>query len=110
MEPLVKKLTSRKFLGTVIVLVTIFLNAAGITDLESSELFALSATVTAFVFGESVLDRERIKAAQLNNLQRAEAQVESVVAQANEMLASKEKLIASLTASAADGDDAPDEE
>ena len=81
----------------VFVLVTILLNAAGATSLETSELFALSATVSAWIFGESVLDRERIKASQLANLAAADAQVQTIVAQANEIIAQKDEQIVALT-------------
>lgn len=97
MEPLYKKLTSRKFLSALIVSVTIFLNSFGVTNLETAELFTLSATVTAFIFGESILDRERIKAAQLANLEKAEGAVKAVVAQANEIMAQKDAQIVALS-------------
>lgn len=96
MEPWVKKLTSRKFLGTVIVLATVFLNAAGVTGLESQELFALAATVSAFIFGESALDRERIKAEMLNKLNGANFQAQQVTQQANALLQEKDALIQEL--------------
>ena len=96
MEPIIKKLTSRKFLMAVLVIVTIFLNAIGITGLETGELFTLSATVSAWIFGESVLDRERIKASQLNAIQNAEAQYNDVVAQATQLIQEKDDLIGAL--------------
>ena len=108
MEPTIKKLTSRKFLFTIIVLATVFLNALGVTSLESAELFSLVASASAFIFGESVLDRERIKATQLVNLQQADENVQRVIGQANEVIAEKDALVESLQRllnEAADGED-----
>ena len=96
MEPWLKKLTSRKFLGAVLVIVTVFLNAAGVSGLETQELFALAATVSAFIFGESALDRERIKADMLNKLNGANFQTQQVTAQAQTLLVEKDALIAEL--------------
>ena len=108
MEPVIKKLTSRKFLFTIIVVATVFLNAMGVTTLESAELFALVASASAFIFGESALDRERIKATQMVNLERAEAQVQNIMQQGNHIITEKEEMIESLQrllSDAADGED-----
>ena len=107
MEPLLKKLTSRKFLGTVLVLATIFLNSFGITSLETAELFALSASVAAFVLGESALDRERIRATQLVNLENAEKVAQKLVIDGNAIISAKDEMITDLERllDAADGPD-----
>jgi len=111
MEPVWKKLTSRKFLGTLIVLVTVFLNAAGVTELETEELFALSASVSAFILGESALDRERIKATQLQNLANADVQLQKLVTEGNALISQKNQVIEDLTRlldEAAGGEDPPE--
>jgi len=108
MEPTIKKLTSRKFLLTVLAIATVFLNATGVTGLETAELFSLVASASAFILGESVLDRERIKATQLVNLQQTDENLQRVIGQANTVISEKDELIESLQRllnEAADGED-----
>lgn len=79
MEPWKKKLSSRKFLFTIGVVALTFVNEALGLGIDEESLISVAVAVSAFILGESALDRERIKADQQVAVQNLKAQAEQAI-------------------------------
>lgn len=79
MEPLKQKLTSRKFLLSIGVVVITILNQTLELGFDDASIATIAASVAAWVFGESVLDRERIAANQQVAFRNLQAEANEIV-------------------------------
>lgn len=97
MEPLKKKLTSRKFLSVVVITVLAVANDLLGLGIDDESLIAIATTGAAFILGESALDRERIKAEQTAAVNSLKAQAEAAVEYLQGELVKAHEVIESLT-------------
>lgn len=79
-------------------------NVAFDLGFDAATLASMSIPIAAFIGGESVLDHQRIKATQFQNIARAEASVANIQREATQLLTQKDEIIAELEALLADGD------
>jgi hypothetical protein len=95
MQTLLQRLTSRKFLISIIAgLIITFGENFGI-DLDPEQVAGLVGVVAAFVTGEAVIDKQRVSAL-------VASEVEQFKVQANTYVASLQKKLESLQAEAPD--------
>ena len=95
MQTLLQRLTSRKFLVSIIAgLIITFGENFGI-DLDPEQVAGLVGVVAAFVTGEAVIDKQRVSAL-------VASEVEQFKVQANTYVASLQKKLESLQAEAPD--------
>ena len=95
MQTLLQRLTSRKFLISIIAgLIITFGENFGI-DLDPEQVAGLVGVVAAFISGEAVIDKQRVSAL-------VASEVEQFKVQANTYVASLQKKLESLQAEAPD--------
>lgn len=109
MEPLSKKLKSRKFVLTILVAVLAIVNEAIGLNLEPAALAAIAGPIAAWVFTEGQLDKERIRAdmqVQFQNLNdQAAAAVKSLQAELTGARAQVQSILAAAAPQAQTGID-----
>lgn len=104
MEPLSKKLKSRKFVLTILVAVLAAINEAAGLGLEPAALASIAGTVAAWVITEGQLDKERIRADMQVQFQNLNDQATATVKGLQQELVGARAQIQSII-SAASGED-----
>lgn len=104
MEPWSSKLTSRKFLFTIGIVALTFVNEAFGLGIDEESLISVAVAVSAFILGESALDRERIRADQTVAVTQLRRQAEEAVAYLQNELKAAQAQLELLTGSAPSDD------
>ncbi len=97
-EPLRKKLQSRKFVLTVLVAVLALVNTTFDLGMDNAAIATIAASVGAWVLGEVTLDRERIRSEQQARFAALQQEATDVVTGLNGQLAEAQAFIQNLVA------------
>lgn len=97
MEPWKAKLTSRKFLLSIGVIVVTVLNQTLELGMDNAAIATLAASAAAWIFGETALDRERISADQQVAFRTLQAEASEVVERLNADLKRAVEIINNLS-------------
>lgn len=108
METWKAKLQSRKFWLTIGVVVITILNQTMALGLDDAAVATLAASVAAWMFGETALDRQRIAADQQVAFKTLQAEAQAVVGRLQEDLQKAAEIINTMSASTGASDTGTD--